>query len=129
MKFFGTLILFLMISVSISAQEAVSQQIQNGLKTNNTTLIASYFNDQVEMSVLDKEDIFSATQAKNILSNFLSQNKVTSFSLLHNGGKETAKYYIGNIETATTKYRVFYLLKGSGKDYKIYQFRIEKQED
>lgn len=129
MKFFGTLVFVLLLSVSISAQEVVSQQIQKGLKSNNPTLIASFFNNQVEMSVMDKEDIFSETQAKNILSNFLSQNKVIRFSMLHSGGKETAKYYIGNIETATSKFRVFYLLKGSGSNYKIYQFRIEKQEN
>lgn len=124
-----SLILLLAFPLFISAQETVSEQIQKGLELNNANLIASFFNTQVEMSVLDKEDIFSATQAKNILSSFLSHHKVTSFSLLHSGGKPNAKYYIGNIATATGKYRVFYLLKGSGTNYKIHQFRIEKQED
>lgn len=115
--------------VILFAQETVSTQIQKGLKLNNANLIASFFNTQVEISVLDKEDIFSATQAKNILSNFLSQHKVSSYSLLHSGGKANAKYYIGNIDTATGKYRVFYLLKGSGTNFKIHQFRIEKQDN
>ncbi|MCD6367221.1 MAG: DUF4783 domain-containing protein [Bacteroidales bacterium] len=128
-KYFVTLIILISFPVVLSAQETVSTQIQKGLKLNNADLIASFFNTQVEMSVLDKEDIFSATQAKNILSNFLSQHKVSSYSLLHSGGKSNAKYYIGNIDTGTGKYRVFYLLKGSGTNYKIHQFRIEKQED
>ncbi len=127
-KSLATLIL-LSFSAILLSQETVSTQIQKGLKLNNADLIASFFNTQVEMSVLNKEDIFSATQAKNILSNFLSQHKVSSYSLLHSGGKPNAKYYIGNIDTATGKYRVFYLLKGSGNNFKIHQFRIEKQED
>ncbi len=124
-----SLILLLAIPLFTWAQESVSEQIQKGLKLNNAHLVASFFNTQVEMSILDKEDIFSATQAKNILSNFLSQHKVTNFSLLHSGGKPNAKYYIGNITTVTGKYRVFYLLKGSGTNYMIHQFRIEKQAD
>jgi len=128
-KHFLPLLLLILLPVVLSAQEAVSTQIQKGLKLNNANLIASFFNTQVEMSILDKEDIFSATQAKNILSNFLSQHKVANYSMLHSGGKSGAKYYIGNIDTGTGKYRVFYLLKGKGTNYKIYQFRIEKQED
>jgi len=124
-----SIILLLTLPLFISAQETVSEQIQKGLKLNNANLIASFFNTQVEMSVLNKEDIFSATQAKNILSDFLSHHKVSTLSLLHSGGKTNAKYYISNITTATGKYRVFYLLKGSGTNYKIHQFRIEKQED
>ncbi len=128
-KHLVSLLILISFPVVLSAQETVSTQIQKGLKLNNAELIASFFNTQVEMSILDKEDIFSATQAKNILSNFLSQHKVSGYSMLHSGGKPNAKYYIGNIDTATGKYRVFYLLKGSGKNFKIHQFRIEKQED
>jgi len=128
-KQFLSVFLLLTLPLFISAQETVSEQIQKGLKLNNANLIASFFNTQVEMSVLDKEDIFSATQAKNILNNFLSHHKVNSVSLLHSGGKPNAKYYISNIITSTGKYRVFYLLKGGEKNYNIYQFRIEKQED
>jgi len=128
-KIFFILVLFVL-PVVLLAQETVSTQIQKGLKLNNADLIAPLFNEQVEMSILNKEDIFSATQAKNILKNFLLKHKVKSYTLLHSGGKANVKYYIGNIDTEMGNYRVFFLLKSNeSNNFKVYQFRIEEQKD
>jgi hypothetical protein len=77
--------------------------------------------------VIDNDNVYSKAQAKQIVSNFFSNFTPESFSIIHQGGKEGAKYVIGNLITNNGNFRVYFLLKkNEGKEY-IHQLRIEKK--
>jgi hypothetical protein len=79
------------------------------------------------MVVLEHDDVYSKAQAQQIVSNFFSQNKAQEFSVIHQGGKEGARYAIGNLKTSNGSFRVYFLLKDAGNKAYIHQLRIEKQ--
>jgi len=104
-----------------------SEKINKALNIGNTETIAKYFSASVDLSVLDKEGIYSSTQTQNILKDFFVKHKPAKFVMLHYSGKGDSRYYIGTLTTNTGDYRVFYVLKNSVKYPQITQFRIEKK--
>ncbi len=116
---------FLFSSVNSNAQ--IPDEIVLSLQTGNAKVLSDYFNDNVELVVLDNDNVYSKAQAKQIVNNFFNSFTPESFNVIHQGGKEGSKYVIGNLKTNNGNFRIYFLLKNSnGKDY-IHQLRIEKK--
>lgn len=113
--------------VSLQTNAQVPEKIVLSLQTGNSKTLSDYFNQNVELVVLDNDNVYSKAQAKQIVTNFFSTYTPESFSIIHEGGKEGAKYVIGNLKTNNGSFRVYFLLKtDEGKEY-IHQLRIEKK--
>lgn len=97
--------------------------IQNG----NDEMLAKYFNQNVELVVQTHDDVFSKSQARQIVAEFFKANKPKQFTIIHQGGKEGARYAIGSLVTATGNFRVYFLLKNKEENSYIHQLKIEKQ--
>jgi len=97
--------------------------IQNG----NHEVLASYFNQNVELVVQTHDDVFSKSQAQQIVAEFFKANKPKQFTIIHQGGKDGARYAIGSLVTNTGTFRVYFLLKNNNDNSYIHQLRIEKQ--
>jgi len=97
--------------------------IQNG----NDVSLAAFFNENVELVVESHDDVYSKSQAQQIVAEFFKSNKPKQFSIIHQGGKEDARYAIGSLITANGTFRVYFLLKSRNNNSYIHQLRIEKQ--
>ncbi len=102
-------------------------KINKALGIGNVETIAVYFGSSVDVSILDKEGVFSSAQTKNILKNFFIDHKPEKFVILHSSGKEGSKYYIGTLTTQNGEFRIFYVTKFNKDIPQITQFRIEKK--
>ncbi|TKG94698.1 DUF4783 domain-containing protein [Puteibacter caeruleilacunae] len=116
-----------LIFTSLSSVAQVPDEIPLSLKTGNSKTLAKYFNTNVELVVLDNENIYSKSQAEQIIRNFFSSNKPSGFKMIHKGGKESSMYIIGNLTAGGKTFRVYALLKKMGGKSYIHQLRIEKQ--
>ena len=124
---FALFFVFGILTTSLNASDQIPDEIILSLQTGNAKVLSNYFNDNVELVVLDNDNVYSKAQAKQIVSNFFSNFTPESFSVIHQGGKEGSKYVIGNLKTNNGSLRIYFLLKNSnGKDY-IHQLRIEKK--
>lgn len=116
-----------MVSVAATAKSQIPDEIILSLKSGNAKVLSDYFNQNVELVVLENDNVYSKAQAQQIVNNFFASYQPEGFAVIHNGGKEGAKYVIGNLSTNKGKFRVYFLLKqNQGNDY-IHQLRIEKQ--
>lgn len=122
------ILLFAGLISSHAAQAQIPNEIILSLKNGNSKVLSGYFNQNVELVVPGSDNVYSKAQAQQIVNNFFSSHTPESFTVIHHGGKEGAKYVIGNLVTNNGNFRVYFLLKKSEeKDY-IHQLRIEKQE-
>jgi len=99
------------------------------LKSGNDKTLSGYFNQNIELVVPGHDDVFSKSQAQQLVAQFFKENQTKSFTIIHQGasGNEGASYAIGTLGTVNGNFRVYFLLKTSnGKAY-IHQLRIEKQ--
>lgn len=120
---FSSIFLLLLLSNNLFSQ--IPAQIENGLKTGNAKMIASCFNDNVELVILDKENVCSKEQGEIILSDFFSKNKPTDFKLTHQGGTDSV-YGIGKMQTANANFLIYFMLKSFANKPLLVQLRIEK---
>jgi hypothetical protein len=101
--------------------------IINAISAGNATALSKYFNNTVELTLLDNEGVYSKTQAEMILKDFFAQNPPKQFKILHQGGKESSKYAIGSLNSNSKTYRITLFFKSEGEQVLIHQFRIENE--
>lgn len=99
--------------------------IAHAFNTSNSALIASYFDSNIDLKILEDENIYSRQQARVLLFNFMNGAKPTGFVLKHEGGPENARFAIGDLSAKGKVYRVYYLLKEKNSTTYIYKLRIE----
>lgn len=108
------------------AQEQIPDKIILSLNTGDAKLLSEYFNQNVQLVILDNDNVYSKAQAQQILSNFFSGNQPEKFAVIKQGG-ESSKYFIGILTTKQGQFRVYFLLKqDKGKSY-IQHLKIERQ--
>jgi hypothetical protein len=125
LKLLSLLISFLVFSTVLFGQipDEIVVSIQNG----NDTGLAAFFSENVELVVQAHDDVYSKSQAQQIVAEFFKSNKPKQFSIIHQGGKDGARYAIGSLITNTGTFRVYFLLKNKNNNSYIHQLRIEKQ--
>ncbi len=87
-------------------------QIKAAIQAGNATALARYFDDQVELTILDNENGYSKVQAIEVVKNFFNKHPVTNFTIMHHsttGGN--AEYAIGTLQTTLGTFRTYILLK------------------
>ena len=123
-------LIFISPVINLSSYRAIEnsmpQSVIVALKSGNAKSLSVFFNHHVELVVVGKSDVYSKYQSQIILKNFFRQNKPTNFSLLQRGSNTKVSFAIGRLYTTKGKFKVYILGKGAGKNYKIHQFRIEK---
>ena len=116
---------FILSSVTLAQiPDGIIISIQNG----NEAGLAAFFNENVELVVQTHDDVYSKLQAQQIIAEFFKSNKPKKFSIIHQGGKEDARYAIGSLTTNTGTFRVYFLLKNKNNTSLIHQLKIEKQD-
>ncbi len=91
--------------------------------------ISSFLDDNVEVALADKEDVYDKQKAVKLLTLFFDQNKPKSFREVHNGASRgnDSQYCIGNLSTSTRTYRVYIYMKSEGGNILIKELRFDEE--
>ncbi|MDP2887539.1 MAG: DUF4783 domain-containing protein [Bacteroidota bacterium] len=127
LKFKLVLLFFALFATVSPSFSQIPDEIVLSIQSGNDVMLASYFNQNVELVVQSHDDVFSKSQAQQIVAEFFKANKPKQFSIIHQGGKDGARYAIGSLVTNTGTFRVYFLLKNKDSNSYIHQLRIEKQ--
>ena len=121
-----SLILILFFSISVSAD--TFDDVALAIKKSNQKDISKYFNQTVELTILDNEGVYSKPQAEVILKNFFAQNPPTNVAINHRGSStQGSKYATAIYEYSKGKYRIYIYMKESATGMIIQELRIEKE--
>jgi hypothetical protein len=116
----------LLLSITrVSFAENIPRDLITAFKTGDASKLAGFFNQSVEITLFEKQEIYSKTQAEMILRDFFKQHPPLQFKILHQGGKDNSKYAIGNLICETNSYRITFMIKIVGGNSYIHQLRIE----
>lgn len=121
-------ILFVVPAVSMPSG-TIPEGIILAFKAGNAEELAKHFNANIELVILENEDVYSKTQAEQILRNFFTNHHPASFKIIFEGGKETSRYAIGNLSTSSGNFRVYFLIKNQDGTPLIHQLRIEVEDE
>lgn len=115
-------------ALSYAQTDKLPADIVLSFKAGNATELAKHFHNNVELIILEEEDVYSRSQAEQIIRKFFSDHKPSAFRVIFEGGKENSSYAIGSLETSTARYRVYVLMKKQDDTPLIHQLRIETEE-
>ncbi len=123
--------LFLLLALSISSSAFsidIIEGIATAIRSGSPQSISKYFIENIDLKVIDKEDVYSKQQSEMILKDFFSKHPVKSYTIAHKSEpKAGSQYVIGTLETDNGKFRVYFLIKTTGSQTLIQQFRIETE--
>jgi len=109
------------------AHAQIPDEIIVSLRSGNSAALAKYFNQNVELVVLNTENVYSKAHAQQVINDFFKKNPPKSFTIIHQGGKSDSYYAIGNLKTEKQNFRIYFLIKKVNNLSHIHQLRIEEQ--
>jgi len=101
----------------------LKQAIIAGFKTGNSTLLSTYFAQNIDIALLNKENLYSKSQAVQVLKTFFTEHKPSNFVINHEGQSKQTKYFIGVLTTTNGVFRITINTKSD----LISRLTIEKQ--
>ncbi len=129
MKALQGLLIVMFLFAAFGSFAQIPPEIAIGFKRGDAKMISNYFNQNIELAVISKSNICSKSQARQILNKFFSENPTESFKILSYEMKKESKYIIAILNTANGPFRVYMLLKNTGKVDTIHLLKIEKKAD
>ncbi len=102
--------------------------ITKALKTGNAEALSSFFEEDVELALIDDEDIYEKDEAQEKLAEFFSNHPPKSFNQVHKGTSkgEDSHYVIGDLTANGKTFRVYIYLEETEDSYIIQELRIEE---
>lgn len=91
--------------------------VVDALKSGNAAQLSRYFDSRVDITLPEKSDNYSRTQAEMILRNFFGNCGVRSFEIKYKGDSNGVHYFIGILKTRSGDYRTKLFMKNKeGKE-------------
>ena len=122
-------VMLMLLTFSLFASLDIFENISSSIRTGDAKQLSRFFNASVDLTILNKEEVYSKAQAEQIVKDFFGKNTPKSFTIIHNGlSKEGSKYAIGNLVTIQgVNYRTYLYIKQSGGTEFIQELRFEKE--
>jgi hypothetical protein len=101
-------------------------EVVSALKAGNASQVSKYFDNTIDLTLPDKSNSYSKSQAELVLKDFFVINGVLSFDALHTGDNAGSKYLIGNLKTKKGIYRTTVYMKQKAEKQVVQELRFEK---
>jgi hypothetical protein len=121
---------FILIGLLVSGLVAndVFEQVATALRSAQARELTKYCNNNVALTILNEEGIYSKQQAEVIMKSFFTQNPPKSVSIQHRGQSAGgAQFAVAIYETGNNKFRAYIFMKNAGNGMLIHELRIERE--
>lgn len=104
------------------------EDILVALKSGNASQLSRYFDSRVDITLLEKSDSYSRTQAEMILRDFFGNNAVRNFEIKYKGENNGSKYCIGTLLTRNGDYRTKLFMKQKGNSQVLQEIAFQSTQ-
>ena len=102
-------------------------EVVAAMRSGNSSLIAKYFDDLVDISMPDKSNTYSKNQAELVLKDFFTNNPVKKFEIIHKGENAGSQFCIGTLYTKNGSFRTTIFMKQKGGGQLLQELRFENR--
>jgi len=127
MKHFFTLSILVTFLTSFITTHIGIDDVITAMRTGNAGTVAKYFDNSVEISMPEKSNSYSKSQAELVLKDFFTSNPVKSFEIIHKGENAGSQYCIGTLQTKNGSYRTTIFMKQKGDHQVLQELRFENR--
>jgi Domain of unknown function (DUF4783) len=114
------------LSVAVFAQKGDTESVVKAFKSANTEEIAPFFDDYIDLKLLDKEEVknMGRNQANMALKLFFTENNINGFEKGSNREIGNTLYITGKLTSATKPYNMTVMMKAKAGKHQIITIRI-----
>src|SRR3979409_1491012 len=98
-------------------------EVAFALRSGNSGQLSRYLDSRVDISLPDKSDTYSKSQAEMIIRDFFSTNGVQNFQIKHKGGTSGSEFCVGILQTRNGDYRTTLFMKQKGNKQLLQELR------
>jgi len=100
-------------------------EVVAAFKTGNVAPITKFFDNTVEITMPDKSNSYSKSQAEMVLKDFFSTNGVKNFEVIHKGENDGSQYCIGTLITKNGSFRTTIFMKLKADKQVLQEIKFE----
>ena len=126
MKSFFTLLTVGLLMSSFTFFSSIDEVI-TAMKAGNSSEIAKFFDNTVEVNMPEKSNSYSKSQAELVLRDFFNTNTVKSFEIIHKGENAGSQYCIGTLVTKNGSFRTTIFMKQKGTRQVLQEITFENK--
>ncbi len=97
------------------------------IKAGNANQVSKYFDNTVEISMPEKSNSYSKSQAELVLKDFFISYAVKGFDIIHRGDNAGSQYCIGTLTTKNGSFRTTIFMKQKKDLQVIQEIRFENR--
>ena len=99
--------------------------VVSAIRSGNVNQLSSFFDARVDISLPDKSDTYSKTQAEMVIGDFFSNNGVKSFKITQQGESGGMVFCAGVLQTHSGNYRTTIFFKQKGDKHFLQEIRFQ----
>ncbi len=100
-------------------------EVVAAMRSGNSSDLSRYFDDRVDISLPEKSDTYSKTQAQMIIRDFFANKGVTGFEVKHKGEQGGAQFCVGELKTKQGSYRTNLFMRQRGERQVLQEIRFQ----
>ncbi len=99
--------------------------VVTGIKNGNAGQITDNAGESFSLTIMDKSNNYSKSEAQQAIKDFFSKNPVKGFEVKHKGNSPKGQYAIGTLSTSGGNFRVNIFMKKEGSKEVIKELRFQ----
>ncbi|MBS1946923.1 MAG: DUF4783 domain-containing protein [Bacteroidetes bacterium] len=123
---------FIGIAVALVALSLISfkpyfniDDVAMAIRSGNANQLSAYLDNRVDITLPDKSDTYSKTQAEMIIRDFFINNGVENFQVKHKGENAGSEFCIGILKTRNGDYHTLVFMKLKGDRQLLEEIRFQ----
>ena len=102
--------------------------VATAIRSGNVNQLSAYLDNRVDITLPDKTDTYSKTQAEMVIRDFFSNNGVQNFQVKHKGENAGSEFCIGVLKTRNGDYKTVLFMKLKGDKQLLQELRFQPTE-
>ena len=119
---------FSLVLVSFSRPTFSIDEVAYAMRSGNAGQLSRFLDSRVDISLPEKSDTYSKSQAEMIIRDFFITNGVQNFQIKHKGENGGSEYCIGVLQTHNGDYRTTLFMKQKGDKQLLQELRFQAVE-
>src|ERR1700682_3917060 len=102
--------------------------VVTAIRSGNVNRLSPFFDVRVDISLPDKSDTYSKTQAEMVIGDFFNTNGVQNFKITQQGESGGTFFCAGVLQTRLGNYRTTLFFKHKGDKHFLQEIRFQAVE-
>lgn len=102
--------------------------VVTAIRSGNVTQLSPFFDVRVDITLPDKSDTYSKTQAEMVIGDFFNTNVVQNFKITQQGESGGTVYCAGILQTRSGNYRTTLFFRQKGDKHFLQEIRFQNVE-